>query len=222
MHKGNCVAHFTDWRNIYWFLSPSSFFILAVVVVLRNVRTFKQLAETHSLDTINIFTHAQKNTQLYSIPFLILHKFHEKENKEEEEQEKKLSVTSCEKENHKHTYTIRQWKSVWTSRKENRNIEGRWKKLDELTSLYTSIHTVFLYFLIFISINSHLHLCELFYRGISRNKREKCKSKKNLFNRNDGNAWLFTRNVDWTGWKNRTTIALIDTNFVNVCGDVVM
>lgn len=64
---------------------------------------------------------------------------------------------------------------------------------------------------------------ELFYHEISRNKREKCKSKKNFLNRNVGNAWLFTRNVDWTGWKKSHNYCIDWYQFREClwqCGDV--
>lgn len=116
---------------------------------------------------------------------------------------------------------------MWTSRRENRNIERRGKKIVELTSLYTSIHTVFyILWFYFNSIISSLHLfeyVELFYHEISRNKREKCKSKKNFLNRNVGNAWLFTRNVDWTGWKKSHNYCIDWYQFREClwqCGDV--
>lgn len=109
------------WLTEYLLISFSFFiFHLRVVVVL----TFKQLAKTHSLDTLLAFLHThRKKTHFNSIPLCTNSMKKIKKKKKE-----KLSLTSCGKENHIHTYTLRQRKIVWTSRRENRNIERRGKK----------------------------------------------------------------------------------------------
>lgn len=93
---------------IDFFFSSINFFS-DVVVVSRNVLIFKQLAKTHSLDTLFLFlhTHRKKNISIFNFAQIPWKRKWRRGKKE----------TFSEKENHIHTNTLRQWKSVWTLRK---------------------------------------------------------------------------------------------------------
>lgn len=141
-----------------------------------------------------------------------------------QEGKEKLSITMLRKrKSHTHTYTHTHYvnericvniesgknssrKKIGTSNEEN-------KIFVKLTSLCTSIHTVFFFFLNLI-LNYQSIACSIYVvntwsfliRRLLKPKWNCFSPTKEFNNPNWWKAWLFALNVDWTGWKNRTQL----------------